>query len=385
MAYYSDVAPSGRRVYPVDGMEIALVGLPKSGKTTLFNALTRGQVQVGTYGSTRAKLNVGVVSLPDPRLDTLAQMFKPKKLVPVENKFWDIPAGSDGVSGGTGVGGEFLNLLQSADALVHVVRAFEDPSVPHSQGIVDAHRDVETMNGELAFSDLAILERRMERLNASFKGAKGMERDALLGEQDLLNRVKDDLEGGSPLREQEFSAQEERVLSNYQFLTAKPLMLVFNVGENEVSGLEALEAQLAPRYQRQGVDVVGLCAQLEMELSQLSPEEEEEFRASLGVEQPGAQRVLQRSLSLLDLVSFFTVVSQEVRAWAVPRDTPALKAAGRIHSDMERGFIRAEVIGIEDLAMCGSTAEGKKRGLVRLEGKSYPVQDGDVITFLFNV
>jgi ribosome-binding ATPase YchF (GTP1/OBG family) len=241
------------------------------------------------------------------------------------------------------------------------------------------------MNLDLAFSDLGIIERRLERLDASLKGAKPQERDAISRERSLLTRIKIDLENEVPIREQGLSEQDAGLLENYQFLTAKPLLLVFNVGEDRIPDLATLGVENGDRYRREGCEVVVLCGQIEMELAQLSEAEAEEFRASLGLKESGLDRMIRVSYALLGLVSFFTTASDEVKAWTVRCDTPVYKAAGKVHSDMERGFIRAEVIGFDDLDKCGSVAEARKQGLLRVEGKSYPVKDGDVVTILFNV
>ena len=366
-------------------MEIALIGFPKSGKTTLLNALTRGRMEAGGYGGPRQEVHAGVAQMPDRRLDTLARIFEPDKVVSVEIKYWDVPAAS-GVSGdAAGIGGQSLNLLQNSDALLHVVRGFEDPSVAHISGSVDPHRDVADMEGELAFSDLGILERRAQRIDTTLKGAKGHERDMLLREGSILQHLREGLEKNVPVREQQVVPEERDVLSNYQLLTGKPLLTVFNVDEEGLPKATELENELASRYDREGVRTAALCAQLEMELSQLSPDDERDFRESMGFQVSGLDRVIRASYELLSLVSFYTYVSKEVRAWTVPSNTPAVQAAGKIHSDMERGFIRAEVMAFDDLATCGSVAQCRKEGLLRLEGKTYPVKDGDVITFLFNV
>ncbi len=374
-------------------MEIALIGLPQSGKTTLLRALTRGRSEAGVYGGARQEVHTGVTRLPDPRLDTLAGLFKPEKVVPVEIKYWDVPAAS-GIGGGmaqdgAGISGQYLNLLQNADALLHVVRAFEDPTVPHVGGSLAPHRDAADMEAELIFSDQAILERRVQRIEAGLKGSRGHERDVALREGSLLRRLKEGLDKDVPIREQEVSPDEQDLLSNYQLLTAKPLLVAFNIDEEALPSLDEMETELDGRYAKPGVMTTALCAKLEMELGQLPQEDEEEFRRSMGLPQTGQgtgpDRVVDMSFRLLSLVSFFTYVSKEVRAWTVPAGTPAVKAAGKIHSDMERGFIRAEVVSFDDLARCGSVAQCRREGLLRLEGKPYPVKDGDVITFLFNV
>ena len=366
-------------------MELGLIGYPQSGKTTLLKALTKGRMEGNGSSGAKQEVNVGVARMPDPRLDTLAGIFNPDKVVPVEIKYWDVPAASGKPGDGAGIGGQYLNLLQGADALLHVVRAFQDPSVPHISGAVDPHRDVEDMDGELAFSDLAILERRSQRIETSLKGAKAHERDTLLREGSVLQHLKNGLEKNVPVREQGMGPEEAETLSNYQLLTAKPLLNVFNVDDSALTESPDLEVELASRYDGMGVKATALSGQMEMELSELSAEDEREFRESMGLQGSGLDRVLRASYDLLSLVSFYTFVSKEVRAWTVAANTPAVQAAGKIHSDMERGFIRAEVMAFDDLARCGSVAQCRKEGLLRLEGKAYPVKDGDVITFLFNL
>ncbi len=372
-----------------DDMEIALIGLPQSGKTTLLNALTRGRAQSASSGSGRQDVQVGVAGMSDPRLDTLVKMFNPRKVVPAEVRYLDVPAGQGSAQETpewAGIGGQFLNTLQGCDALLLVVRAFENPSVPHVRGSVDPHRDIADVEAELAFSDLAILERRVARIEANLKGARGNERDTLLKETAVLQRVKEELEKGVTLRDQQVTSEEGQLLSNYQFLTAKPLLIALNVDEGNLSGVADLERAVAEGSEaRAGVGVVALFAKLELELSQLAQEDEREFRESMGLEESGVDRVVGLSHHLLSLVSFFTYGPDEVRAWSVAAETPAVKAAGKIHSDIERGFIRAEVMAFDDLARCGSVAQCKKEGLFRLEGKGYPIKDGDAVIFLFNV
>ncbi len=366
-------------------MEIGIIGLPKSGKTTLFNALTRGEAQTGAYSSATLAPNIGVVKVPDGRLDRLTELFNPKLTVPAEVTYIDIAAPATGFGKGDGLGGELLSHLSKVDALAHIVRAFESESVPHSEESVDPERDIATMNLELAFSDLAIIERRLERLNSSLKGAKPQERDSISREQSLLARIKAGLESDVPVREQGLTEQDAKVLENFQFLTAKPLLLVLNIGEDRIPDADRLDAEYGGRYRRESCEVAVLCGQVEMELAQLDDEDAVEFRASLGLRESGLDRMIRVSYGLLGLVSFFSTASDEVKAWTVRHDTPVQKAAGKVHSDMERGFIRAEVIGFDDLDRCGSVAEARKHGLLRLEGKSYPVKDGDVVTILFNV
>jgi hypothetical protein len=361
-------------------MEIGIIGLPRSGKTTLFNALTRGKAETGAYAPTSPEPNIGVAKVPDPRLAQLERIFKPKKTIPAEVKYVDVAAPR---AKGEGLSGPLLTYLSRADALLHVVRAFTDLSVPHVEGSVFPERDTATMNLELIFADLAILERRLKRIGDSLKGAKPGERDALHREQALLARIKAELERESPLREQELTEEESRILANYQFLTAKPLLVVLNIGEEQLPRALELEQELASRYPR--LPVTAVCGKLEMELSQLSEAEAMEFRSALGVSGSALEQVIKLSYQHLGLISFFTTASAELKAWTVPRNTPAPRAAGKVHSDMERGFIRAEVISYDDLVKCGGIGEARKRGLLRLEGKNYLVQDGDIITFLFSV
>ena len=366
-------------------MDIGIIGLPRSGKTTIFNCLTGGHATASDEAGQRDKANLGVAKVPDPRLDGLAAIFEPKRVVPAEVRYMDVPFTPKGLGRSEGFGGRLLTFLSQADALLHVVRRFDDPSVSHVEGSVDPDRDITSIDMELAYSDLAILERRQARLEEGLKGARAQEREKLLVEQALIDRVKEGLEKEVSIREQAFSEEETKTLSNYQFLTAKPMLLVVNIGEEELSRTEELEAELAQRYARPGVKGAVVCGKLELELSQLDEGEAETFRSAMEAGEPATERVLRLSYELLGLASFFTTASGEVRAWSVPRDTEAAGAAGKIHTDMERGFIRAEVIGYDEMVRCGSIAEARKHGLLRLEGKKYRVQDGDVITFLFNV
>ena len=362
-------------------MKVAIVGIPESGKTTIFNALTRGKAEVAAYSPTLAP-NIGVAKVPDPRLQLLEGIFQPKKTVPAEVSYIDIAGPIKGF-GKEGAGGELLNYLTTADALLQVVRAFEDDKVPHPQGSVEPKRDITALDLELALSDLAIMERRLEKLETSLKAAKAMEQESYLKEQLLLQKIKAKMEKDVPIRLQGLAKEEFRMLANYQFLTAKPMLVVLNIGEEQIPQASQLEGEIKALHPQ--FAVVALCGKLEMELAQLSEAEAKEFREAMGLSKPALDRVIDLSYSLLGLVSFFTTVSSELKAWTVPSGTPAPKAAGKIHSDMERGFIRAEVISCSDLESCGNIAEARKRGLLRTEGKDYIIQDGDVVTFLFNV
>jgi len=362
-------------------MKVAIIGIPKSGKTTIFNALTRGKAEVTAYSPTLAP-NTGMAKVPDSRLSVLEGIFQPKKTVPAEVSYTDI-AGSLKGFGKEGAGGEFLNYLTTADALLQVVLAFEDDKVPHPEGSIEPKRDIASLDLELAISDLAIMERRLEKLETSLKGAKAAERDSYLKEQLLLQKIKAELEKDIPIRLQGLAKEELKMLANYQFLTAKPMLVVLNIGEEQIPQALQREREISSLYPQ--FAVVALCGKLEMELAQLSDAEASEFREAMGLSKPALDRVIDLSYNLLSLVSFFTTVSSELKAWTIPGGTPAPKAAGKIHSDMERGFIRAEVIGYSDLESCGNIAEARKKGLLRTEGKNYIIQDGDVVTFLFNV
>ena len=361
-------------------VDIGIIGLAKSGRTTVFNALTKGKA--GTEGLAS---HIGVARVPEPRLKVLTDMLHPKRVVPAEVTYHDVGASVKGLVKEKGISGQFLTQLSNVDALINVVRAFADESIPHIEGSVDVERDIAAMGLELAFSDLALLERRLQRIDISLKGAKQPERQDLLREQEMLGKVKADLEKDIPIRELKLTTGEARAMANYQFLSAKPLLIVVNIGEDQLPQAVSLEAELNLHYSRPKCRLITLCGKLEMELAQLDNSAAEGFRTEFGIRESGLDRTIKLSYELLGLISFFTIASGEVKAWSIQNGTSALKAAGKIHSDMERGFIRAEVISYDDLVKCGSVAEARKKGFLRLEGKEYIVQDGDVITFLFNV
>lgn len=365
-------------------MDFGLIGLARSGKTTVFDALTGGHVPTGTYE--KGGPHLGVVRLPDPRLDQLAAQFKPKKTTHADIRYLDFPGAAFASGfGRQGMPREVQSALAGTDALVHVVRAFRSDRVPHPEGSVEPHRDVATMDMELAFADLAFLQKRLERLDTAVRSVKAGERGAGEREMALLERIKAGLEAETPLRAQTLSADEWRLLHDYDFLTAKPVLLLLNIDEEDASRADELEAEFRGRWAGPRRGVAALCAKIEMELGELSDEEAAEFRADMGVPEAARDLVIRRSFELLDLISFLTVNPEDGHAWVVPRGTTALAAAGKVHSDMERGFIRAEVVGWRELVDCGSLAEARKRGVLRLEGKQYEVQDGDVLHILFSV
>jgi GTP-binding protein YchF len=365
-------------------VNIGIIGLAASGRTTIFNALIKGKVDTKGYTHEASAPHLGVAKVPEPRIEVLSSILHPRKIVPAEITYIDVDASVKSLAKEKSPG-QLLTHLGNVDTLINVVRAFKDDSIPHTEGSLDIDRDIANMNLELTFSDLAIMEKRLERIETSLKGAKPNERPVLLHEQEVLAQIKSGLEKDIPVRETSIAATEAKTIANFQFLTAKPLLIVVNIGEDQLDKASSLEEQLNSRYNRPNCRVITLCGKLEMELSQLDDAAAGSFRADFGLTESGLQRVIKQSYDLLGLITFFTTASEEVRAWPIPKGTPAPKAAGKIHTDMERGFIRAEVISYDDLVKCGSLVEARKKGVLRSEGKSYVVQDGDVITFLFNV
>lgn len=365
-------------------MQLGIIGLARSGKTTVFNAVTRGTAQVGAY-SAGTQPNVGVVHVPDERVDRLAAIYHPKKTAYATIQYVDFPAAGESFGKGEGPAGKFINDLARTDALIHVVRAFRDESVAHPEGGVDPGRDVATMDLELAFADLAVIERRLQRLESELRSLKAGERDAPQRLKDLLLRMKAQLEAEVPIRAQGLSDEDWKLLEGTAFLTAKPLLVVLNAGEEDIARRGEIEESARARHGGPGRDVAVFCGKFEMDLNELSEADAEEFRASAGVTESGMAGAIRVSYALLGLISFLTAGPDECRAWTVPAGSTAPEAAGKIHSDLRRGFIRAEVVSFEDLVACGSEAEAKKKGLLRTEGKGYVVKDGDVLHILFNV
>ena len=365
-------------------MEITIIGLSKSGKTVIFNALTKGHAQVAAYAKSSIVPNIGVTKVPDPRLEILEKLFKPAKVTKAEIKYIDIAVESKAFEKGGSIGGQLLNYLSNADALIQVIRSFKNDNIQHLEGTIDPVRDIAVMDLELVYSDLVIIERRLERIETELKSVKSAERDLLNRENILLQKIKSNLEKEVPIWQQGLSSAEMMSISSYQFLTAKPMLFILNVGEDQIEEAPAIEDTLRSLRSNSQFEIVTLCGQLEMELAQLSDADAREFRSSMGLTEGAVDQILSKSYQLLGLISFFTVVSSELKVWTIPEGTIALKAAGKIHTDMEKGFIRAEVISFNDLTRCGDMAEARKNGLLRLEGKNYTVQDGDIITFLFN-
>lgn len=363
-------------------MDLGIIGFQRSGKTTVFNAVTKGHAETGSYGA-GVQPNIGVVKVPDERLSKLAEMFHPKKFTLADVRYVDFPGEAFG--GGQGPSPQFLAQLARSDALIHVVRAFTDETVPHPAGSVDPARDIAAMDLELAFADAAFIEKRLERIEAQMRSVKAGERDAAERETALLQRLKQGLESDIPLREQEIAPEEEKLLVNYQFLTDKPMLVVLNVDDDAAARTGEIEAQYAERAQRPQTAVAAIAGKIEQELAQMSDDEAAEFRAELGIKESSLDRMIRMSYALTGLISFFTVGPDECRAWNVRQGAPAPVAAGKIHTDLERGFIRAEVVRWDELLTDGSLAEARKHGHLRQEGKTYVVQDGDVMNILFNV
>lgn len=366
---------------------LVIVGLPGSGKTTVFNAITRAEAATGTYGANADEPNLATVKVPDPRLDLLTKMFNPQRKVPADVQYLDVAGIAKGIAE-KGMGGVLLGHLSQADALVHVVRAFDDPNVPHAEGAVDPLRDIETLNLELLFSDLAGVDKRLQRIAAQLPKLRGREKEATEREQTTMTRLKAALEADVPLREvtADLDPDDLKVLRGFGFLTAKPLLILLNLGEDQLASAGAEHVTAArDTFARPQVAIDALAGQIEMEIARLDPEDAAVFMTDLGIAESSLDRVIALSFDLLGLMPFFTVGPDECRAWTIARGTTAVDAAGTIHSDIQRGFIRAEVVAYDDLIATGSLADAKKAGKFRREGRDYVVGDGDVINFLFNV
>ena len=362
-------------------MQVTIVGLPGSGKTTVFNALTGGHAETGAFSGSRAAPNVSVVKVPDERVDRLAGLFKPKKTTYADVTYVDVAIPAGATREGT-VSPDVLALVRNADALLHVARAFDDPAL----GVpADPWRDVDELDLEFTVADLTVVEKRLEKLATQGRHGSQAERDAAAREEEVLRRIEPHLSEGHPLRSFGLTDDEELLLRGYRFLTQKPVLIVLNIDESRLAEAPSLEADGRARYAQPESDVAALAGKIESELAELSEEDAGPFMEDLGIDEPSRGRIIRLTYDLLGLFSFFTAGEDECRAWTLRRGATAVDAAGAIHSDLARGFIRAQVIGVDELLDAGSMAEARKRGTLRQEGREYRVSDGDVIEVLFNV
>ncbi|MFZ5595950.1 MAG: redox-regulated ATPase YchF [Bacillota bacterium] len=362
-------------------LSAGLIGLPMVGKTTIFNLVTRAGAQTSRFLTGKADTNVGMGDVPDARIDFLSGLYKPRKTIYARVNFSDVPGLVRGASQGKGVGNAFLDGIRQADLLVHVVRAFGDPDIPHADGNINPPRDIETIDLELLLADMDFVEKRIQRI----EGGKKIKKENL-AELEVMKKLLAGLENEVPVSGIDLGREEKDLLVNYSFFTDKPLMLVVNTDEDQFrSGDYPGKKEIISLAESRGIGLVEVCGQMEMEISQLSPEDREIFMADLGIVELGAERLIRAVYDALGLISFFTVGEDEVRAWTIEKGIDARRAAGKIHSDIERGFIRAEVVSYDDMKSLGSMARVKEKGLARLEGRDYIVQDGDIINFRFNI
>ena len=364
-------------------MKLGIVGLPNVGKSTLFNAITNAGAQSANYPFCTIEPNIGVVAVPDQRQDRLAEMYHPEKYTPATIEFVDIAGLVRGASKGEGLGNKFLANIREVDAIVHVVRCFVNDDIVHVEGSIDPKRDIETINLELILSDMEVLDRRIEKTQKLMKADKKYQE-----EYDFFQRVREALDAGKSARSVECTPEEAELLSTVSLLTNKPVIYAANVSENDFKG--GIEnnpyfKQVKEIADSEHAGVLPISAEIEAEIAGMDPEEKDLFLADMGLEESGLDRLINACYSLLGLISYLTAGQPEVRAWTIKKGTKAPQAAGKIHSDFERGFIRAEVISFDDLMACGSMTAAKEKGLVRSEGKDYVMKDGDIVLFRFNV
>ena len=370
------------RLYEEENMKLGIVGLPNVGKSTLFNAITKAGAEAANYPFCTIEPNVGVVTVPDERLQVLTDIYKAKKTIYTTIEFYDIAGLVKGASKGEGLGNKFLGHIREVAAIVHVVCCFEDPNVVHVDGKIDPLSDIETINMELILSDMEMIEKAIQRTTKNLKGDKSLQKDL-----DLLNRISDTLAQGLSARTLELEEEEKDYVKSLNLLSYKPIIYVANVSEDDAAAENNEYVEQVRRFaDSEGSEVIVVSAQLEAEIAELDGEEKEEFLKDLGIEESGLDKLIKSSYSLLNLISYLTAGEPEVRAWTITKGTKAPQAAGKIHSDFEKGFIRAETIGYDQLVECGGNlGAAREKGLIRSEGKEYIVKDGDVIHFLFNV
>ncbi len=365
----------------MSNLEVGIVGLPNVGKSTLFNAITKAGAEAANYPFCTIEPNVGVVAVPDSRLEVLTKLYNSKKTTPASVRFVDIAGLVKGASKGEGLGNKFLEHIRQVDAIAHVVRCFEDENITHVADTIDPLRDIDTIQTELCLADLDVVEKRLAKVAKLLKSGS---KDAKL-ETEILERVKNSLDNAKPARSLNLTAEELFMIRDANLLTLKPTLYIANVAEEDLAEENSHVAKVRKLAAKEEAQVVVICAKVESEIAELDADEAQEFLTDLGLESSGLDRLIHAAFDLLGLMTFLTAGPDECRAWTITKGTPAVKAAGKIHSDIERGFIRAEIVNYDDLIKLGSITAARDKGLVRLEGKDYIMQDGDVTYFRFNV
>lgn len=365
----------------MSNLEVGIVGLPNVGKSTLFNAITKAGAEAANYPFCTIEPNVGVVAVPDSRLDVLTKLYNSKKTTPASVRFVDIAGLVKGASKGEGLGNKFLEHIRQVDAIAHVVRCFEDENITHVADTIDPLRDIDTIQTELCLADLEIVDKRLAKVAKLLKSGS---KEAKL-ESEILERVKNLLDEAKPARQLNLTADELAIIRDVNLLTLKPTLYIANVAEDDLAEENSYVKKVRELAAAEDAQVVVICAKVEEEIAELDADEAQEFLADLGLDSSGLDRLIHAAFDLLGLMTFLTAGADECRAWTIAKGTPAVKAAGKIHSDIERGFIRAEIVNYDDLIKLGSVTAARDKGLVRLEGKDYIMQDGDVTYFRFNV